>query len=85
MHDIDELGANFADFLERLGMDEELRRPLIVVLVHLPLFVDVQQRQVVALWHLKVLSSRVTLLLAILRAEEYRGDGEHRDNGEDLA
>ena len=74
LHDINELRADFTDFLKGFGMNKVLRGPFVVVLVHLPLLVDIQQGQVVTLGYLKVLSGCITFLLTVLWSKEDRGD-----------
>jgi hypothetical protein len=52
--------------------------------VALPLSVDMQQREMVALRDEELLPRRVTLLLAFPRPIKDGRDGEHRDDGKHL-
>ena len=58
--------------------------PVGAVPVILPLLVDVEQGEVVALWHKELLSRCVRFLLPVLGPKPDGGHGQHRDDGEDL-
>lgn len=77
LHDIDKLRSDLSHFFQGLCMDEVFLSPLRVVLVHLPLFVDVQQSQMITLWHLEVFSSCIAFLLTVLWSEEDRWHRQH--------
>ncbi len=58
--------------------------PLSAVAVGLPLLVDVQQRQMVALRHKEFLSCRVTLLSSVWGPEEHIWHTQHGHNCQHL-
>ena len=84
-HDVFQLLSHLSHFAHGFRVDEVLLTPTRRVLVLLPLLVTVQQRQVVTLGYLELLSRLVSILLATFRPEEDGGDGQHRDNNLKIA
>ena len=52
-------------------MDKVLLGPFVVILVHTPLFIDIEQGEMVTLWDLEMLSGSIALLFTVLWPEEY--------------
>mmetsp|Transcript_9676 Transcript_9676/g.33379 ORF Transcript_9676/g.33379 Transcript_9676/m.33379 type:complete len:270 (+) Transcript_9676:1137-1946(+) len=84
-HDVYHLGPHFPCFSQDLHVQKVPSAPVSPVLVVRPLIVDMQQGEVIAFWHKKLLPRSVALLLPVCRAEKDRRDAEHGDHSEDLA
>ena len=65
-------------------LQEMVVAPLGAVAIGLPLLVDVQQRQMVALRHKELLPCRVTLLSSVWGPEENIRHTQHGHNGQNL-